>query len=212
VGRSRCPVSPWPDRRARSTHAVGFPRQRGRTRAGNLGGVALVYITGISGAGKSAVCHELKSRGYEAHEMDQEDNAVWVNRKTGEVTPMAGAPAVKPDMWLAEYEWRVVRRKVEALAQRAHRRSVFLCGTAANENEVWDLFSRVIYLAIDEQTLRHRLASRRSNVFGKRANELEAILSWHKVGEADYQRFGAVIIDATLPLHEVVDNVLEASA
>jgi shikimate kinase len=187
-------------------------RYRVRTRTGNLGGVPLVYITGISGAGKSAVCHELKSRGYEAHEMDQEDNAVWVNRKTGEVTPMADAPAVKPDTWLEEQEWRVVRRKVEALAQRAHRRIVFLCGTTANENEVWDLFSRVIYLAIDEPTLRRRLASRTSNVFGKRPNELEAILLWHKIGEADYQRFGAVTIDATLPLHEVVDNVLEASA
>jgi shikimate kinase len=173
--------------------------------------VPLVYITGISGAGKSAVCHELKSRGYEAHEMDQEDNAVWVNRKTGEVTRMAGAPAVKSDAWLAEQEWRVVRRKVEALARRAHRRIVFLCGTSANEDEVWDLFSRVIYLAIDEPTLRDRLASRTSKVFGKRPNELEAILSWHKISEADYQRFGAVIVDATLPLHEVVEKVLEAS-
>ena len=69
----------------------------------------------------------------------------------------------------------------------------------------------VIYLAIDEQTLRDRLASRTSNDFGKAPTELEAILSWHKVGETDYLRLGAAIIDATLPLHDVVDKVLEVA-
>jgi hypothetical protein len=54
------------------------------------------------------------------------------------------------------------------------------------------------------------LASRTSNDFGKAATELEAIL-WRRVGEADYVRLGAAIIDATLPLHDVVDKVLEAA-
>lgn len=102
--------------------------------------------------------------------------------------------------------------KVKALVERADGRLVFLGGSTANEHEVWHLFSRVIYLAIDEQTLRDRLASRTSNDFGKSPKELGAILSWHKVGEADYLRFGAVVINATLPLREVVDNILEAAA
>ncbi len=102
--------------------------------------------------------------------------------------------------------------KVAALVDRADDRLVFLCGSTANEDEVWHLFARVVYLAIDEQTLRDRLASRTCNDFGKSPTELEAILSWHQVGEADYRRFGAVVIDATRPLHEVVDNILEAAA
>ena len=106
----------------------------------------------------------------------------------------------------------MVPSRVQALVGRAADRLVFLCGSTANEDEVWHLFSRVIYLAIDEPTLRDRLASRTSNDFGKTPWELEAILSWHQVGEADYERFGAVIIDATLPLHDVVDKVLEAAA
>ena len=70
----------------------------------------------------------------------------------------------------------------------------------------------MIYLTIDEHTLRHRLASRTSNDFGRAPEELAAILTWHKVGDADFARFGATIIDATLPLHEVVDKVLAAAA
>ena len=101
--------------------------------------------------------------------------------------------------------------KVRALAPRADDQLVFLCGSTANEHEVWDLFYRVIYLTIDEQTLRDRLASRTSNDFGKAPEELEAILEWHKVAEGEYRRFGAVIVDATAPLPEVVDNVLAAA-
>jgi hypothetical protein len=51
------------------------------SRIGHSGRVPLVYVTGISGAGKSAVCHELKRRGYEAHDTDEENNAVWVNAR-----------------------------------------------------------------------------------------------------------------------------------
>jgi dephospho-CoA kinase len=172
----------------------------------------LVYITGISGAGKSAVCNELRRRGYEAHDTDEEGNAVWVNRRSGEVTAVAGADVRSRPGWLNDQEWSVVPESVKTLAGRADGRLVFLCGSTANEHEVWHYFSRVIYLAIDERTLRARVASRTSNDFGKSPEELEAILSWHKVGEADYLRFGAVIVDATLPLHEVVDRVVEAAS
>jgi dephospho-CoA kinase len=173
--------------------------------------VPLVLVTGISGTGKSAVCDELCQRGYDAHDTDGEGNAVWVHRQTGEV--IAAADGLhRSESWLAERDWRLVRSKVEALARRGESQLVFLCGATANENEVWDLLSQVIYLAIDEQTLRRRLASRTSNDFGKAPNELAAILEWHKDLEVNYRRLGVHVIDATLPLDEVVDQVIEAAS
>jgi shikimate kinase len=173
--------------------------------------VPLVYITGLSGAGKSAVCEELRRRGYDAHDTDREDNAVWVHRVTGAITPSADVAARSGD-WLDEQEWRLVPSRVEALTSRGDGQVVFLCGATANEDEVWHLFSRVIYLAIDEDTLRRRLASRTSNDFGKTPQELAAILEWHKDSESNYRRFGAHVIDATLPLDQVVDEIVEASS
>jgi len=75
----------------------------------------LVYVTGLSGTGKSAVCRELKRRGYEAHDTDEEGNAVWVNRETGEVTAAAGAADRSRPGWLDDQEWRIVPSKVHAL-------------------------------------------------------------------------------------------------
>ena len=149
-------------------------------------------------------------RGFDAHDTDRENNAVWVHRVTGDITASA-LVADRSGDWLDEQEWRLVPSKIEALAARGERELVFLCGATANENEVWHLFSRVIYLAIDEDTLRRRLASRTSNDFGKAPNELAAILEWHKDSESNYRRFGAQVIDATLPLDQVVDEIVHAA-
>jgi thymidylate kinase len=85
---------------------------------------------------------------------------------------------------------------------------VFLCGSTANEGEVWSFFRLAIYLAIDSETLRHRLATRTSNDFGRSDYERDMVLGWHRVAEDDYRRYGATVVDGTRPLSEVVDEVL----
>jgi len=172
--------------------------------------VSLVLVTGISGAGKSTVCVALQARGYEAHDMDL-GYAAWVHRGTGRTWPPDRPPDTDAPDWFERYEWRVVAEKVEALAARAQQRMIFLAGMATNGHEVWHLFSRVIYLSIDEPTLRRRVASRTTNDFGKTPNELAAILELHEFAEAQHRRAGATIIDATLPPEQVVDAVLDAS-
>ncbi len=167
-----------------------------------------VYVTGISGAGKSAVCEELQRRGYDAHDTDREGNAVWVNRDTGEVTAKETGLDARTPGWLGQHDWRVVPERVQELASGARGRLVFLCGSTGNENEVWHLFSRTIYLSIDGDTLRHRLETRTTNDFGKSPHELAAVLEWHRVGEDEYRGFGAAIVDATRPLAKVVDDVV----
>jgi thymidylate kinase len=78
----------------------------------------------------------------------------------------------------------------------------------ANEIEFWDLFAAVIALDVDSGTLQRRLASRTSNDFGKSAHELAQVLSWHSDARAAYQRAGHLIVDATKPINDVVDEVL----
>jgi dephospho-CoA kinase len=172
----------------------------------------LILVAGISGAGKSAVCVELQKRGYEAHDTDLDDNAVWVNRETGEVTPGQASRSASSPEWFENHEWRVVPERVEALAERASARTVFLCGMPANEHEVSHLFSRVIYLSIDAQTIRDRVTSRTTNNFGKAEHEMAAILDWREVAEEEHRQSGAVVVDATRPLSQVVDDVVTAAS
>ena len=69
----------------------------------------------------------------------------------------------------------------------------------------------MIYLTVDDDTLRRRLAERTDNGYGKTAEELDGILGANQSFEAMYREHGAVIVDATRPIDEVVTDVLSAA-
>lgn len=171
--------------------------------------MSLIYITGISGSGKSEVRKELIKRGYEAHGTDEDGIAAFYDNSTGEVdNENASDPNHRTPEWRASHTWKVQRDEVEKLAEKAKDKPVFLCGVVANDNEVWDLFSKVFALVVDEDTLMHRITNRTENNFGQNPHELALIADWQKTAEDDYRKFGASIIDATQPLEQVVDQIV----
>jgi gluconate kinase len=166
--------------------------------------MALIYITGASGAGKSTVRTELQRRGYPAYDSDEDRLARWFSNATGDEVPM---PARRDDDWFASNTYRLPPETVRRIAAELGDSSGFLCGTVGNDNEIWDLFAAVISLSIDEQTLRRRLAAR-ANGFGSTDAELQRVLAWHTAVDADNQRYGAILVDAARPITEVVDDLL----
>lgn len=98
----------------------------------------------------------------------------------------------------------MLRSKVEELAKQAQDKTIFLCGVTGNENDMKELFTKMIDLVIDEDTLKRRLATRTSNKFGKAPHELELVLGWHKsINPRELS------IDATQPLNKVVGDILK---
>ncbi len=173
----------------------------------------LYYITGISGSGKSAALQELRSRGYEAHGTDEDGLAFFQNNETGKpITYDATAEHRTPE-WRDMHTWKLSRSAVEKLQESAKDKPVFLCGVVSNDaDELWDLFAKVFALNIDERTLRHRIANRTNNDFGKNRHEFDSLLSWQKTAEEDYLRLGAVIIDANRPINVVANDILSRLA
>ena len=167
--------------------------------------MALVWVTGVPGSGKSSVCASLKAAGHHAVDADWEGYNRWVHRRTGEV--IADPPYPVPDGWLETSSWQIDPDMVRALAGQVRSTVGFLFGAVENEIEVWDHFDRVICLVIDDETLRHRLTTRTTNPFGKQPDQLAAALSWNQTLEAGYRSYGAEIIDATRPLEAVVEDV-----
>jgi dephospho-CoA kinase len=174
----------------------------------------LIYITGISGSGKSAIRRELKTRGYEAHDVDEDRFRSWYNRET---KTKAKDQKAWPDTtveWRKLYWLLVDRKKVEALSTKAQSENkiIFLSGTTPNDNEVWDLFDKVMSLSVSDETLKQRLADRTDNNYGKHPDDLEDILSWNRALDTTMTKNGAILIDAEQPLGKVVDEILEKVA
>ncbi|MFF0304412.1 AAA family ATPase [Streptomyces sp. NPDC004562] len=170
--------------------------------------MTLVWVTGNSGAGKSTICGVLRQRGHVALDADEDGFCRWFDRTDGEA--VAGPPYPVPEGWLDRYGWEIVRERVESLAEESRSRVAFLCGSAENEADVLDLFDAVVCLVIDDETLRHRLATRTTNSFGRHPEELAAALKWNPLTRTIYERHGATILDASKPLTEVVDRVIAA--
>jgi uridine kinase len=195
-------------------HVAGFGRHSTRapckdSKTDHNVCMSLVWVTGNSGVGKSAVCKELQSRGLVAVDADWDGYNSWINRFSGEV--VLDPPYPVPAGWLDDYAWRTSRTKVEMLAARARKELIFLCGSSENEAEICDLFDLVICLCIDEQTLRTRLMSRTTNAFGQHPEELAAALKDNEDSEAKYKSLGATVIDATMPLAHVTDTVISSA-
>ena len=158
-------------------------------------GVRNYLIEGVSGTGKTSVCHELRRRGFHAINGDRE-LAYQGDPETGE--PLEGF-AHGHHIWSVE--------KVRALAaDRSHAMS-FFCGGSRNFPRFIHLFDGVFILDVDLETLTRRLATRPENEWGGKASERELAVRLHATKE-DIPKIG-VVIDATLPVARVVDEILE---
>jgi shikimate kinase len=169
----------------------------------------LIYITGISGTGKSEVCKELKRLGYLAFDTDEDGISAWQDAN-GRWVDTPARDIWRTEEWQATHSWRYSRKRLENLAAQATDTTVFVCGTAANENEVWHLFSQVICLFLDDEAELQRRLSERDG-FGKEPHELAAVLSWNKTIKSNYIRYGAIMVDAGQRLEQVVNDVIKAA-
>jgi len=158
-------------------------------------------IAGVPGAGKNTVLDELKKLGYTVCDADEEITR-WENTD--------GTPAERhtnpPTDWFQTHFWNWNEAKLKTLL--AQHPTIFLGGSASNQDKFYDLFDKIFLLKIDKNTLRHRLATRTTNDFGKHPNELADILSWFDWFQDDMAKRGAIIVDGNLALDKVVSQIL----
>lgn len=167
----------------------------------------LFLVTGLPGAGKSTVCAELKARGYEAYDGDEDRLAKWYNSQTGQ--PVESEDRDRTPEFLREHSRDISRATVEGLASKTQDKPVFLCGDPENEVELQDLFSEVFALIIDDETRNRRLATRTNNKWGKLPHEREYSVAYGKKWENIRKQFGYITLNADQPTGHIVDQILE---
>lgn len=155
-------------------------------------------VEGGSGTGKTAVCHELRRRGYQAINGDR-DLAYQGDPETG--APVAGITGTAVH---SHHLWRVA--DVRELAADQREPATFFCGGSRNLASFIDLFDAVFVLEPDVETLRRRLDQRPPDEWGGQAAERQLIEHLHVTREEIPP--GGIPIDASAPLARVVDDIL----
>ena len=157
-------------------------------------GLRNYLVEGVSGTGKTSVCHELTRRGYQAINGDRE--------LAYQGDPDSGDPI---DSAVHEHHiWDV--SKVRALVADTAEPVTFFCGGSRNFAQFIELFDEVFVLEVDLATLHRRLDNRPTGEWGSEPAERQLIARLHQTKE-DVPRTG-VAIDATPELEEVVDDIL----
>jgi hypothetical protein len=162
-------------------------------------------VEGLSGTGKSSVYEELIRRGIAAISTDR----AWGFH----ADPDTGLPGGPPqfDTWIWD------RQKAVSELERPEPDVLFACGSSRNRDDLLPYFTRVFNLRIDDDTMRRRLQERIVTDLDKlppssermwtpmEPGEVERMLELNRSNE---RPAGAIDVDATQPLNDVVDELL----
>lgn len=173
----------------------------------------LFWVTGSAGTGKSSVSTALREKGYISYDVDNDGLARWTNLQTGFVHPKS---SVKPEdrtlEFIKAHGWFVPRQTLEEAHKEAEGKIGFICGALDNYDDLSDLFSGIIALFVNDDILVSRLSTRSSREWGAQEHELRQTLERHHVVYDHWKSMGAVVIDSSSPLDQVVNEVIEAAA
>jgi gluconate kinase len=150
-------------------------------------------VEGLSGTGKSSVYEELIRRGYEAISTDR----AW-SYSADPDTGLPGGP-IGHDTWMWDQQ-----RAVSEL-ESPEPEVLFVCGSSRNRDHFLPYFTKVFNLRIDDDTMRRRLEQRTEDDWPLGPEGVELIL---ELNRSDEGPAGAIDVDATQPLTQVVDEVL----
>jgi broad-specificity NMP kinase len=165
-----------------------------------------IYITGISGTGKTAIAKELEKKGFYVISIDEVPNlCVWIHKKTKEKVNYEtelNKEFIDTHDWVCDVEY------LNELIKKGTS-PIFVLGLSSNQNDFMHLFDKVLLLQCKPETFISRIESRTDNDFGKDKTAQDVILSWYKNFENNMLEKGAVSIDVENSLYEVVENIIE---
>jgi len=98
---------------------------------------------------------------------------------------------------------------LRALIAKRSKNICFYCGTASNLDDLLTFFDKVILLVASPETIRKRLAGRKSKDFGSTAEVQEWVLSWKNWWESHIQEKGAMVINADQNINKIVENIIQ---
>jgi hypothetical protein len=151
-----------------------------------------VLVTGMSGTGKSSALAELDRRGYRVVETDEPGWSEWAESPD---EPSGG-------------EWLWVEDRMAELLQEGDDRTLFVQGCVRNQGKFYDRFDAVVLLSAPAQVLLSRIASRKTNNWGKSPAERDLILHELDTVEPLLRAACTHELDASRPLAEVVVDLI----
>lgn len=152
----------------------------------------VVFITGMSGTGKSTVLSVLAQRGYKTIDTD---DAGWCVPEDGDWS--------SPD-----HLWILDDSRMESLLDAHDDSPLFVSATRPNQGAFYGRFDHVVTLTAPIEVMIERVQNRSGNPFGRTTEEQEAIRDDTREVEPLLIRGADVVIDTSVESPESVAEKL----
>ncbi|WP_080780380.1 AAA family ATPase [Chryseobacterium phocaeense] len=116
-----------------------------------------IYITGMSGTGKSSVIQSLSEKGFTAIDTDYGD---WKELSVSGDTQ----------------EWLLKEEKIKKLLSKPLTSPVFIAGCCSNQVALYPFFDYILLLSASLETILERISRRTSNPYGQLPHERNEII------------------------------------
>jgi len=157
-----------------------------------------VLLTGMSGVGKSTVLEELAALGYTAVDTDY-----------GGLSEVVRVPLDEPTGLDPGHDWVWRGDRIQDFLSTVDADVLFLGGCAPNQGTFYPQFDHIVLLTAPVSVIVERLATRTTNPYGKRPEEVARVQTLIQTIEPMLRRGAHHVVDTSAPLDQVVAKVLE---
>jgi dephospho-CoA kinase len=159
-----------------------------------------ILITGRGGTGKTTIHELLLAKGYNSFDADEIPGLARWEDKNDKPVDVDYTGFVD----YSKVSWNWNKAALERSLNQAEK--VIICGSSSNQMGFYDLFDKVIILAMDEISHRQRLQNRKSE-YGKEEKTMRWLLDAHQKLAAESKELGAILIDASGTPQETVTQI-----
>lgn len=149
----------------------------------------IIFLTGMSGTGKSTVLAELNARGYKVIDSDYDGFSNYV----------------EDSKWGKGWIWD--EERIRTLITDHAAGTLFISGTVSNQGEFYRYFDAVVLLSAPLDVMRERIDKRTNNSYGKTHEEWAEIEFYKKTVEPLLRASSNYEIDTRKPLEQTIDEL-----
>ncbi|MEV5577673.1 AAA family ATPase [Streptomyces parvus] len=154
--------------------------------------MAVIFVTGMSGTGKTTALNRLEQRGYRVVDTDV---GGWI-----EDLPLSEDVGTEP-------QWREDRIDALITEHEISGEPLFIAGTVLNQGKFYPRFDEIVLFSAPFEVMLERIATRDTNPFGKTAEQRDQIMADTAEVEPLLRVSATVEINTHKPLADVVDQL-----